>query len=141
MADVELFHTYRRLGISTIPCARVWDPDNKEYTGKRTVAKNWSMLCDELPEEEQIDSWKDLTNIWGIAAVTGIASNLCCIDVDTEDVDLQKRIMQVVPYTPVWVNGNGKRMGKFIYRLTDNPASYRQPAQTKIKIPYPFLLF
>lgn len=124
------------MGIATIPCGKFLDEKTNSYTGKRPLIKEWEKFSFELPDEETINSWgKNAKNIWGVAIVTGPASNICCVDVDTEDPELQQRILAQLPYTPVVVLGKPGRLGKFIYRIAEYkeeiPENY---SMTKLKI-------
>ena len=134
---MEIFHSYNEVDISAIPCKKVWDEKSRTHTGKVSAISNWSRFCEELPIEEEVDGWQSLNNVYGVAAVTGIASNLCCIDIDTEDEELSARLVTAIPPTPLIVKGNPRRAGKFIYRLHDDDQSYRPPADLKVSIKDP----
>ena len=79
----------------------------------------WGEYNKRIPTEGEIESWESLPEINGVALVTGIVSNIVCIDVDTEDAEMQARILSLLPPTPCVVLGNPARPGKFIYRMHD----------------------
>ena len=134
---MEIFREYSEKGISAFPCRRQLEEKTQLFTGKMPAITGWNEFCDEQPTDEQINSWAGLNNVWGVAIACGEASNICCIDIDTQDPDLQKKLLEEIPYTPVVVKGDPRRSGKYIYRLTDSPASYTAPVDLKVKIPCP----
>lgn len=131
---IALFRSYVNLEYSVIPNKKFWDEKKKEWTGKLPAISGWNRFCTELATNEDVDEWESLSNVFGISIVTGEASNLMAIDLDTEDPELQAKIKEILPYTPIVIKGNPKRGGKYIYRLTDMPASYVAPPNQKVKI-------
>lgn len=135
--DLTQFKAYLGMGVATIPCIKFFDEQKNIYTGKRPAIKEWEKYSRELPTEDEIDSWGRLKNVWGMAIVCGPASNLCCVDIDTEDEEMQKRIIDYLPYSPILIRGDKKRYGKLIYRISDDiiPENYSF-TKTKIIDPY-----
>lgn len=123
---------YLDMGIATIP-VRMREKDGINY-GKFPAIKEWDRFCHRLPEDEELRRWSRIDNISGIAIVTGKASNICCIDIDTENVSLQKKIEDMIPYTSCIVKGNPKRAGKYLYRLYEYDAELNEaPPKQKVK--------
>jgi len=100
MLKAEYFENYVRQGISPIPLKKTWDDKKNCYTGKRAAVKGWQELCEELPDSATIKEWESISNCSGIAYACGEGGNLACVDLDTEDMTLAKRIEQILPYTP-----------------------------------------
>jgi len=130
---IEYFKEYIDKGIAVIPVYSRWDDKKNSYFGKYSCVEGWNNYSENIPTDEDIAPWANINGCSGIAYVCGIASNLCCIDIDTEDPVLAEEIAKVLPYTPCRILGNPKRYGKLLYRLTDFPATYNNN-KTKNKI-------
>ena len=120
--------------ISAIPVYKRWNEKKSQYEGKIAAIKEWNKFCDELPCDDDFEEWSLLSGITGVAYVTGIASNIACVDIDTEDMELAERIVNALPYTPCRVLGSPKRYGKLIYKLSDFPSSFKMPFKPKVAI-------
>lgn len=121
--------------ISIIPCKTAFDEKEQVWTGKIPAIRDWSQYCTEVPEIEEVKRWGSIKGVSGIGIVTGEASNICCIDIDTEDPDLIKKLREIIPYTPCVIQGNPKRGGKYLYRLFDSIHEYKpiEPQKQKVK--------
>ena len=130
----EIMLSYLDNGISVIPVKMIRDDKTKIAEGKYPAIRDWQTYCERLPTEEEIAQWASIRGISGIAIVLGRASNLCSIDIDTENKKLQKKIEEVIPYSPILVKGNPLRLGKFLYRLYDTENEYVKPPVGKQKV-------
>lgn len=109
-----------RYRVSLIPLRYV--RDKGVLSGKVPAITQWTDYCHDLPTDDDIDSWQLLgSERSGVGLVCGEASNLGCIDLDTEDEDLGKRLMACIPNEAVRIIGNPKRPGKFLFRLKEFP--------------------
>ena len=122
---------YLSLGISAIPCRKTQNKDGS-ISGKVSAVKEWSKYCKELPESDEVERWERLGNLAGLAIVLGEASNLCCIDVDYTDKEMQEKADKLIPYTPCKIKG--ARGYKYLYSLTEFPQSFTPPPKWKEKI-------
>lgn len=122
---------YLSLGISAIPCRKTQNKDGS-ISGKVSAVKEWSKYCKELPESDEVERWERLGNLAGLAIVLGEASNLCCIDVDYTDKEIQEKADKLIPYTPCKIKG--ARGYKYLYSLTEFPQSFTPPPKWKEKI-------
>ena len=130
---MENQHSYHDQNISIIPCRRVWDKKNEIYTGKIPAIAGWQKYCDDLPEDE-FDGWWSNPSISGFGIVAGEASNIACIDIDSTDSKMIKRIKEIIPFTPCVIVGAKGRGGKFLYRLYDTIHDYKAPEKLKVPI-------
>ena len=128
---IQLINDYLDHEIATIPCRKTKEKDGS-WTGKKAAVQRWSDYCHRLPTEEEVEQWSSHQNIWGLGIVTGEASNICCVDVDYNDEEMQKKIDKVLPYTPCRIAG--KRGYKYLYRLYDVPQSFTPPMKWKERI-------
>jgi len=113
----ELVEQYQ---MSFIPLRFMPSKNNpKDKNGKVPAISNWNKYEKELPTDEEIDAWEIRGEMSGLGVVTGIASNLGCIDVDTEDELIKKAIDEIIPLNAAIVQGNPKRGGKYLFKLTD----------------------
>ena len=133
----EMFSDYINAEISIIPCKTLLDEKKKIYSGKFSAVSGWQRYCQETPLDEEIKQWSGMSNISGMAIMTGVASNIACIDIDTEDPELIERLKRIIPYTPCVITGNKKRGGKFLYRLFENHNEHKEINTQKIAIKDP----
>lgn len=125
-------HIVDKYQYSFIPLRLVKDGDVK--SGKVPAILNWSKYCDELPDDEEIDSWNIIGEPSGVGICCGEASNLGCIDLDTDDAELTRRLVAVIPNNAARIIGNPKRGGKFLFKLKDFPNDEVIPiTKTQIK--------
>lgn len=106
-----------RYGVSVIPLKYVKDGDMK--SGKIPAISEWSKYCEELPEKEEIDDWEIYGEISGIGICCGLASNLGCVDVDSEDEELNRRLDAIMPANSIKITGNPKKGGKYLFKLRE----------------------
>ena len=106
-----MFRQYRAGGISLIPCVRKRENDGS-WNGKMPAVKEWQRFSHRLPTEEEANSWHGRSNTVGAALVMGLASNICCIDIDGGD---RSAIEQILPFSPVRIKG--KKGVKILYRI------------------------
>lgn len=104
---------------SFIPLRLVKDEDIK--SGKIPAISGWSKYCDELPTDEEIDSWNIIGTVSGVGICCGEASNLGCVDIDTEDPELNRRLKAIMPANSPSIIGNPKRGGKYLFKLREFP--------------------
>jgi hypothetical protein len=121
-------------GLSVIPCKPVWDKKKNVFSGKIPLVGKWSQYCEEAVDDDQFNTWMKIPSISGFAYVTGTASNIACIDIDTEDPEMIERILAVLDHTPCKIIGNPKRGGKLLYRLYDSIETYTPPIKLKDKV-------
>jgi len=86
----ELIEQYREKGFSVIP-----------VKGKMPLIKSWSDYCNKLPPMEMLKEWEKFTDPTGIGLCLGPASNICCIDCDTDDPE----VIKLLQYSPVEKRG------------------------------------
>ena len=108
-----------KYGFSFIPLRFV--PDDGGKNGKIPAIKDWSQYCDEMPTDEEIDNWNVFGETSGLGICCGEASNLACIDIDTEDAELGRRLMAIMPHNAPRVIGNPNRPGKYLFRRKEFP--------------------
>jgi hypothetical protein len=87
--------------------------------GKSPVTKAWNTYCSEFPDEATRDSWLASFPDANIGLPLGPATNICMIDVDTDDEELQKAIMAILPDSP-WARVGKKGMA-LAYRWSGLP--------------------
>lgn len=131
----NFYKSYIDKEISIIPCRTTWDEKNQVYTGKTPNTTGWSEYCSEIASDEEVKKWSSAKNSTGFGIVTGEASNIACIDIDTTDKDLIKKIIAELPYTPCVIKGDPKRGGKFLFRLYDTIHEHvpKQVQKQKVK--------
>jgi len=120
----SLFKGYIDNNISIIPC-RVTKKDDGTASGKR-AAVQWTKYLEEVADEDEIKSWASTPNIRGFGIVTGELSNIACIDIDTTNASIAKRVLDV-KFTPCLIKGATGRGGKLLYRLCDSVHDYKAP--------------
>lgn len=69
---------------------------------KRPIPNGWQRFCEEMPDPRQIEAWKRDYPQGNIGLPLGPASNICVIDIDTEDKGLVNDLVALLPETP-WV--------------------------------------
>lgn len=105
----------QRYGYSFIPLR--FKQDGDVMSGKIPGISNWTKYCKELPTEEEINNWQYLGVPTGVGICCGEASNICCIDIDTNDSEAIRRIMSIMPDEAIRIIGNPTRGGKFLFRM------------------------
>lgn len=103
---------YWGAGIPVMPLKR-WDSPGKGR-GKAPILNEWTQYGDVMPSAAMRDLWLREFPDSNIGLPFGPASGLCAIDIDTEDKDVEKVILDLLPASP-W-----KRVGRkgqaLIYR-------------------------
>ena len=122
---------YLQRGMAVIPCKRVVMEDGS-VTGKPAAVKGWSTYCKRLPDIEEVEKWSAIQNVAGLGLVLGEASNLCCVDVDYTDKEMQEKVDALLPYSPCQIRG--VRGNKYLYRLTDSPHQFIPPSKQREKV-------
>ena len=85
--------------------------------GKAPRMLNWQKYCDSIPLEEELEAF-DFNRATGIGLCLGKSSGICCIDVDTMDGDLFRKIEDGLQHTPC--SKVGKKGITYFYRLPVN---------------------
>lgn len=98
---------YVNAGLPVIPLVR---------NDKRPVPTDWTRYCSSMPDEAQLNHWRAGYPGSNIGMPLGTASQMCMIDIDTEDEGLIKAIVDVLPKSP-WVRIGQKGM-VMAYRFT-----------------------
>lgn len=88
---------YWEMGIPVIPL---------HYHDKRPIHNDWSRFHDTLPTEDQQTAWLKHHANCNIGVVLGQQSRMCVIDIDSDDPEIIKMILEVLPPSP-W-----QRVGK-----------------------------
>lgn len=111
-----------RYGLSLIP-VKLGAPekDGVRY-GKVPTIGGWTDYCAKIPTEVEIDSWSMNGEPTGIGIVCGEASNICCIDIDTEDPELIDDIVKLLPWSAPCIEGRKGRGGKYLFKLKEYDA-------------------
>lgn len=120
--------------ISIIPCKTIFDEKKNIFSGKFPAIREWSQYCTEIPDEAEAMRWGHIKGVSGFGIVTGTASNIACIDIDTTDKDLIKKILAIIPYTPCVIKGNRENGGKHLFRLYDSIHEYQPQQVLKQKV-------
>lgn len=94
--------------------------DGNIQSGKIPAIADWSQYADDLPIDSDIDAWNIYGTPSGVGIVCGEASNLCCVDIDSNDPELTRRLMAIMPPT-ARILGRPGRGGKFLFRLREFP--------------------
>jgi P4 family phage/plasmid primase-like protien len=76
---------------------------------------NWSLYGHQMPDEVEQAHWLASFPNANVGLPLGIASGLCVIDIDTEDGDLIKAILDILPESP-WVR-TGKKGAALAYQF------------------------
>ena len=109
-----------RYNMKFIPIQKLRDTKGKyDYVCKAPAVAKWQK--DEIPTDEEIDSWKIFGIPSGVGLVCGEASNLVCIDVDITDLDLIAKITKYLPHNAPIIQGNRDRLGKILFKLREYP--------------------
>lgn len=88
---------YYDKGLSVIPL---------HYHDKRPIPNNWSQFHDHLPDPDTQESWIKHNSNCNVGLVLGQQSGICVVDIDIDNEDLIKVILDVLPESP-W-----QRVGK-----------------------------
>lgn len=108
---------YWDAGIPVMPLKR-WDSPGKGR-GKAPILNEWTQYGNVMPSEAMRGHWLQAYPDSNIGLPFGPASNLCAIDIDTEDAELIEAIRSALPASP-WVRIGKKGMG-LIYRWSNQP--------------------
>lgn len=110
-----------RYNVSIIPLRFV--NDKGIISGKVPAIANWSEYSHKTPDSDEVMGWyiSPKHDISGVGLVCGEASNIGCIDIDSEDEELNKKLLACIPPEAVRIIGNPKRPGKFLFRLREFP--------------------
>lgn len=125
---------YIENGISIIPTKTIFDEKKQIYSGKFPAISGWNRFCEEVAEEDEALNWGKIKGVSGFGIVTGVASNIACIDIDTTNEKLIAAIKEIIPYTPCVIKGDPKRGGKHLYRLYDSVHEYSPQGTLKQKV-------
>lgn len=103
---------YWEAGLPVIPLK----PYNsgEKGAGKAPILTDWTKYGAQSPSKIEQDMWLRSYPNHNIGLPFGAASGLCAIDIDTEDEDLIKAILEILPPTP-WTRVGAKGMG-LIYK-------------------------
>lgn len=83
---MSLYHDALERGLSVMPI--------NALTGV-AIIEGWQVFSDRLPTEEECDFWEEnfpVGDVFGIALVSGKASNAMVIDIDTDDPEVHKLV-------------------------------------------------
>lgn len=115
---------YWGAGIPVMPLKR-WDSPGKG-AGKAPILSEWTQYGAVMPTEAMRAHWLTTYPDSNIGLPFGEASNLCAIDIDTEDEQLVQTIRDALPESP-WVRIGKKGMGLIFkwqgqanFKLRDN---------------------
>lgn len=95
------WEAYSGNGLSVIPI----HPHGKNpafidrYSGAWVGITDWTRFCTEHPSEELLQYWATMPYA-NIGVPLGPASNLACVDIDAENLELQKKFLKALPFTP-----------------------------------------
>lgn len=89
---------YWDAGLPVIPLYSAYA--NVISAGKRPILNEWSQYGLEMPSEDVRGHWVNMYPDANIGLPLGAASGLCAIDIDTEDPELDKALMEVLPASP-----------------------------------------
>lgn len=78
-------------------------------SGKSPLTKAWNTYCTEFPDAATREAWLASYPNANIGLPLGPAAGICMIDVDTDDEQLQKAILDTLPHSP-WVRIGKKGM-------------------------------
>lgn len=108
---------YWEAGIPVMPLKR-WDSPGKG-AGKAPILSEWTQYGDVMPTEAMRGHWLATYPDSNIGLPFGPASNLCAIDIDTDDEALIAAIKSALPDSP-WTRVGKKGMG-LIFRWQGQP--------------------
>ncbi|MGN6820618.1 MAG: bifunctional DNA primase/polymerase, partial [Sphingomonas sp.] len=116
----EFAPAYWNAGIPVIPLKR-WNSPSKG-AGKAPILNEWTQYGNVMPTEAMREHWLVTYPDSNIGLPFGPASNLCAIDIDTEDEALREAIEQVLPGYPYfpWHRVGKKGVG-LIFRWQGQP--------------------
>lgn len=118
---MSIFRDYAPLywgaGIPVMPLKR-WDSPGKGR-GKAPILNEWTQYGNVMPSEAVRGHWLEAYPDSNIGLPFGPASGLCAIDIDTEDEELVKAILDALPPSP-WKRVGRKGMG-LIFRWQGQP--------------------
>lgn len=89
------------------------------HSGAWVGIMDWTRFCTEHPSEELLAYWATMKGA-NIGVCLGPASNLACVDIDSENKDLQKKFLKALPFTP-FVKIGKKGMTLFYQYTTEVP--------------------
>ena len=118
---------YSENDMSVIPVFRTIT--NGGFSGKVTRIKGWQEYSNRLPTEAERDAWKTMQNISGIALVLGPKSNICAMDIDTDD----PRILAKMQQSPCVKRGK-KGETRFFRRKDLDDQSYPEPPRQIVTV-------
>jgi hypothetical protein len=103
---------YWAAGLPVIPLK----PHNVDQKGrgKAPILNDWPKFGSVMPTDTEKQAWLNSYPDCNIGLPFGSASGLCAIDIDTENEELVKAILDILPKSP-WVRIGAKGMG-LIYR-------------------------
>ena len=130
----KLLKSYADIGISVIPCKKTWDEKNNSFTGKMPAITGWQEYCNEIADDDKLMEFSGIKDFSGFGIATGKASNICCVDIDTTDKALIKKIEDIIPYTPCVILGADGRGGKHLFRIFDTEHEFTEPTNAKMKV-------
>jgi hypothetical protein len=85
--------------------------------GKKPFTTGWNTYCTDFPDEATREAWLASCPHENIGLPLGPAAGICMIDVDTDDEELQKSILGVLPPSP-WTR-IGKKGMALAYRWSE----------------------
>lgn len=109
---VKMFLKYLEQGLSPIQV-------NKH--GKNPIATGWTKYCYEKPSQEQAEEWDSKKEQYNIGIACGPASNIICVDIDTDD----PAFMALCPPSPV--RRRGKKGEARFFKYNPNIKSQSFP--------------
>lgn len=91
------------MGIFSDHARRLWESGYSviPLEGKRPFINNWNQFRNRLPTDDEFDQWEQNYPDANIGLVTGPASGIVWVDIDTRDPELTSKIMNVLPPTPL----------------------------------------
>lgn len=123
-AVLEAALAYRHLGFSPLPM-RGKEPHPSALTLTRGSA-HWSCLRDRPASEEEIRTWYACDPGAGVGLITGSATGLIVVDLDTADATSAGLARELeFPWTPQARSGGG---GLHVYFSTNRPVATRRNA-------------
>lgn len=103
---------YWAAGLPVIPLKKF--DSGEKGAGKAPILTDWTRYGAQAPSKAEQATWVQAYPDYNIGLPFGAASGLCAIDVDTEDEELIKAILDILPATP-WTRIGAKGMG-LIYK-------------------------
>ncbi len=126
-----VFHDYAKLyhaaGLQVIPLV----------TGdKKPFMTGWSRWSKEKISREEMDNWVRSHPQSNIGIVTGEASNVCIVDIDTPDLDLARKLEEALPRSP-WRRVGQKGCALAFKLRADQTQSFKiKDSQDKMLVEY-----